>query len=162
LQIVSYNLHGLNQGRSLLTELCNSSAQIIFIQQHWQTPSSIDKILCFSQNSVGFGIFAMERVVTLSILKCWPHGGVAILINKSLGKLCKIRLILAKEKAVIISLDNTVYVNLYFSPALPSTAAVVETMLDEICGVLNSYQSASLVFGGNINTNIPARSKVSA
>jgi len=102
LQIVSYNLHGLNQGRSLLTELYNSTAppEIIFIQQHWQTPSIIDKIMCFSQNYVGFGIFAMERVVTLSISKCWPHCGVSILINKSLGKLCKIRLILATEIAV--------------------------------------------------------------
>jgi hypothetical protein len=40
--IVSYNLHGLNNGRSGLVNLCNDeNTCIIAIQEHWLEPNKL-------------------------------------------------------------------------------------------------------------------------
>ena len=155
LQIVSYNLHGLNQGCSLLTELCSSRVpDIIFIQEHWQTPANIDKLLCFSDNYVGFGISAMDRAVSQSILQGRPYGGVAILANKNLISSVKIEMIHAAERVVIISIGNTILINVYFPPASATTASIIGNILDEVSGLLHDFQNCSLIFGGDLNTNL--------
>ena len=71
--IVSYNLHGLQQGASLLQIICDKLApSAIFLQEHWQTPSNLHKISNFSKSYTGYGISAMEETVTHSILKGRP------------------------------------------------------------------------------------------
>ena len=65
-KVLSYNMHGLNQGRSLLSDLCSKEdAQVIFVQEHWQTPANMFKILNFSSKYVGYGVSAMDTVVRL-------------------------------------------------------------------------------------------------
>lgn len=40
--VVSYNLYGLNNGRSHLTELCNNKdVGVIGVQEHWLTPNNL-------------------------------------------------------------------------------------------------------------------------
>ena len=162
-QIVSYNLNGLNQGSSVLGELCNSNEpDIIFVQEHWQTPSNMDKIHNFSGNYMGFGISAMEDAVTTSVLRGRPYGGVAILVNKSLTCYLRIKLIKALERTVLISLGNTIFVNVYLPYKSPTVVTEVENILDEISGLLHNYQGFSLVFGGDLNTDIHVGSDVTA
>ena len=44
INIISYNLHGLNQGRPALDELLADIAPgFVFCQEHWQTPANLHK-----------------------------------------------------------------------------------------------------------------------
>jgi len=40
IKIVSYNMHGFNQGHSQLISLCNCY-DVIFIQEHWLYPEQL-------------------------------------------------------------------------------------------------------------------------
>jgi len=47
LSVISYNLHGLNQGIELLNYLCcknNLDTDIVFIQEHWLTPDRLSRL----------------------------------------------------------------------------------------------------------------------
>src|ERR1044072_835716 len=80
--ILSYNMHDLNQGSSLLFDLCNNkTAKIMFIQEHWMTPVNMPKIFNFHKDYSGFGVSGMEKAVSNSILRGRPFGGVAILVH---------------------------------------------------------------------------------
>ena len=64
ISIISYNLFGLGQGKSLLSDLTRDYMyKIIFVQEHWQTPANMHKILNFNENFTGYGISAMEGTV---------------------------------------------------------------------------------------------------
>ena len=43
--LVSFNMHGLNQESAVLSDLClTGSAKIIMIQELWQSPANMNKI----------------------------------------------------------------------------------------------------------------------
>ena len=139
----------------MLSDLCNSRVpDIIFVQEHWQTPSNLDKILCFSDNYIGFGISAMEKDTNMSIIRGRPYGGVTTLVNKTLACSQEVKLVLITERVVLISLGNTIFINVYFPPFSASATEVIENTLDQISGVLQDYPGVSLVFGGDLNANI--------
>ena len=49
--VVSYNLHGYNQGAPLLKSMCSSNEfniDCICIQEHWLTPFNLNKLSTFS------------------------------------------------------------------------------------------------------------------
>jgi len=100
-------------------------------------------------------------VVTSSILQGRPYGGVAILINKVVASSLELKVINASERFIIISLGKTIFVNVYFPPTSSLVVTAVDTILNEISGILFEYQSSSLVFGGDLNTNIYVSSEVS-
>jgi len=84
--IISYNMHGCNQGKPFLAELCQSnSAKLIVVEEHWLTPANMVSIFNFTNNYTVFGISAMERAVSQSVLKGRPHGGVASLVHNSIA-----------------------------------------------------------------------------
>jgi len=84
-RIVSYNLFGLNQEKSLLADLCiTNDCQIIMTQEHWQSPMNMHKILNFSSNYSGYGVSAMEGAVSTSIIRGRPWGGVCTLVHNEL------------------------------------------------------------------------------
>ena len=41
LKIVTYNLHGINQGKMYLTSLCEEY-DVVFVQEHWLAPFDLD------------------------------------------------------------------------------------------------------------------------
>src|ERR1043165_6496477 len=84
--VVSYNLHSLNQGESLLKILCSSpefACDCICLQEHWLTPLQLGKLNNLSDNHTFFGISAMESVIQNSVLKGRPFGGVGIFLKNS-------------------------------------------------------------------------------
>jgi len=112
LNIYSYNLKGINQGRSLLTDLCTlKNAHIIFVQEHWQTPANLPKILNFHENFIGYGISAMNNVISKGILRGRPYGGVATLIHSSLAD--RVVCLKCEERFVVITLCNVMFINVY-------------------------------------------------
>jgi hypothetical protein len=62
LGIVTYNLHGINSGRSLLVKLCDDpSVSIIAIQEHWLTANNLHLSNSIHPDFIGFGISAMSK-----------------------------------------------------------------------------------------------------
>ena len=65
LTIVSYNLHGINQGSTGLLELINSlSPDVLMVQEHWLTPDNMHKLNNLSRDYFVFGSSAMTACVS--------------------------------------------------------------------------------------------------
>src|SRR6476619_5364669 len=99
--IISYNLHGFNQGANLLRKFCLSSdnPDLIFIQEHWMTSANLYKLNHFHKDYSFYGISAMDSVVSNSILRGRPWGGVSVHIKSK--HVDKIRFIQCKERFVV-------------------------------------------------------------
>jgi exonuclease III len=55
LVVVSYNMHGLNQGRTGFEEIVSKlNPDIFMVQEHWLTPSNLEKLNSLSENYVVF------------------------------------------------------------------------------------------------------------
>jgi len=137
--VISYNLHGLvNQGRTLLSDLCaTNTAGVIFVQEHRLTSPNMHKIIKFSDNYTGFGISAIEKTVSNSILKGQPFGGVAILIqNKYMSRLTCVN---NSERFSIITIGLTMYINVYLPCHSPGSADVIQSLLTEIGHIISMY-----------------------
>ena len=77
LKIVSFNMHGFNQGCVAIDELINNYAPDIFlIQEHWLTPANLSKLDVFS-NYFAFGSSAMSDTIESGILRGRPFGGAS-------------------------------------------------------------------------------------
>ena len=79
LTMVSYNLHGFNQGYVGINELISRhNVDIMLIQEHWLTPENLCKLSCFTEYCF-FGISAMSNAVSGGILYGRPFGGLPLL-----------------------------------------------------------------------------------
>ena len=84
--IGSYNLYGLNNGRSLLVDLCNNrDIAVIAVQEHWLTPSNLHLLNNVHTDFVGYGVSAMHNKLSSAIYTGRPFGGVAFLWRRSLS-----------------------------------------------------------------------------
>jgi len=62
LRIVSYNLHGINNGRSFLVDLCNDSdVSIVAVQEHCLTDDNSYQLNNIHPEVTGYGISAMTK-----------------------------------------------------------------------------------------------------
>ena len=86
--VVSYNLHGFNQGSTLLKDLCtNVEPDVIFLQEHWLSSINLDKIKFFARNNYYcVASSAMETVIQSGILRGRPFGGLAIMVKNNMAK----------------------------------------------------------------------------
>ena len=156
MHIVSYNMHGFNQGSYLLSELCSSNdVKIIFVQEHWMSPANLHKILNFHKEYTGFGISAMENVVSKSVLKGRPFGGVSVLVHNDL--LQNVNCIHASEKFVIITYFNTIFINVYF-PCSSTCCSdqILSGILAEVSNIVSLYDGFNIIFGGDLNIDLSA------
>ena len=91
LKIVTFNMHGFNQGQSAIAELIDrESPDIFMLQEHWLTPANLCKYDMFS-DYFSFGCSAMAKQVESGLLVGRPFGGVIIMVKMTcaiLQKLC--------------------------------------------------------------------------
>ena len=89
--IVSYNLHGLNSGRSLSFDLCNDSdTHIIAMQEHGLAPRNLSVLNDIHPDFCGHGISAMHNILATGIYKGRPFGGVGFLWRKAISEYVRI------------------------------------------------------------------------
>lgn len=85
LVVVSYNLHGLNQGCAGVREMINVlNPDVIMTQEHWPFPSNMYRLNDISCEYFAFGSSSMDSAVGASSFYGRPYGGVAILMKKKL------------------------------------------------------------------------------
>lgn len=84
--VVTYNLHGLNNGRSGLLELCdNPRIHIIAIQEHWLCNDNLHTLNNIHPDFAGFGISSMNARLSKEVYRGRPYGGVGFLWRKTLS-----------------------------------------------------------------------------
>ena len=89
LKMCSFNVHGYNNGLSMIENLCDTH-DIIFIQEHWLQESELYKINNINTDFNCFSISSMSKKLSSGILTGRPFGGVSIMFKKSLSSLIKI------------------------------------------------------------------------
>ena len=84
--IVSYNMHGFNQGIELIKDIvCDSNSPvIILIQEHWLTPANMYRFEQDITSHFALGKSAMSHCVAQGPLVGRPYGGALILIKNEL------------------------------------------------------------------------------
>ena len=153
--VASYNMHGMNQGISVLDSLCNANdfnVCAIFVQEHWLTPENMSKLKMFSNNYIGYGISAMEDIVGLNVLKGRPFGGVCTLLKSNL--VMNVTFKHCSERYVVIALNDILLINVYF-PKITNDAelCIVESVIAEIDNIIDKFPKCKIVCGGDFNAN---------
>ena len=156
IKCISYNMHGFNQGCSLLKNLCVDS-DCICIQEHWLSPANLYKLENFSKNFFFFGKSAMESVIMNSVLRGRPFGGAGILLNNRLLHYVTDKVL--ADKFVAVVLDNMIIMSLYL-PAVGSAnyGTVLSDTIDEIDTFVNQYPNYNLIIGGDFNVDLRSKS----
>ena len=113
INILSYNLHGLNQGRPLLEDFFSAGTiDFCLIQEHWLTPHNLGALNVINQDYGCISSSAMEDQLSNDILRGRPYGGVAIFYKNIFAD--KIKILYKSSRVIILLFDDIVIVNVYF------------------------------------------------
>ena len=145
-KFVSYNLHGLNSGRSFLTDLCcDDNVAVIAVQEHWLSNSNLHLLNSIHSDFLSIGISAMTKRLSKEIYLGRPYGGVAFLFRRHFAN--KISVVASDDngRCLVISLkiNDTLtvkLVNVYFPCADGSVSYKVE--LGNCLGLIENAVSA--------------------
>lgn len=154
LSVISFNMHGFNQGFSMIRDLCQSNKPSIFLlQEHWLTPCNLIK---FDQNYpdyFSFGSSAMTSRIESGLLSGRPFGGVLIMIRKDLQKFT--RTLYSSERCVILKIFNYLLINVYM-PCVGTVdrLLIVEYVLNDISIYLAEYPDCIYLIGGDLNCDL--------
>ena len=155
LSILSYNMHGFNQGEAFLTDAClSNNYDIIFIQEHWLSSDNLNKLSNINSEYIVFGNSAMSKSTASDVLYGRPFGGTASLVRRCLVSNC--RKMFIGERVVALSICNSLFVNMYLpcdDGTVTSNDIVIET-LAVIADLLNQHDYDYIFIGGDLNVNL--------
>ena len=154
LSLISFNMHGYNQGSITMKHLQYSNSPDGFLlQEHWLTPSNICK---FNEDFPGyfaFGSSAMVNCVSSGVLRGRPFGGVMILIKNNLCSVTEI--LCASDRLVIVRIANMLIVNIY----LPCVGTIdrISTCDEIFSNILfwrEKFGDCICIVGGDFNSDL--------
>jgi len=160
LKIATYNLHGLNQGGSMLHSLCRVK-DVVFVQEHWQAPFDLNRLYNLCDDCICFATSAMDDAISKGCLYGRPFGGIAIFVKKTLGNVTK--LVKASTRYIIVQIGKVLFINVYL-PSV-STPNRTEVFIDCLSGILNDIGDlhySEIVFGGDMNVDVAADNELCA
>ena len=160
--IATYNLHGLNNGRSGLIDLCNNpQINIIAIQEHWLCNVNLLALNNIHSDFAGLGISSMNERLGKEVYRGRPYGGVGFLWRKSLSSRINIgaKAESGRGLALTIDLDSgekidviTVYFPCYSSSI--SYGADIADCLSFVEDVLGNGRPAILLGDMNFECDV--------
>ena len=132
LKLISYNLHGLNQGfRQYQISYCICNPDVFILQEYWLTPNNLSKIKCIFPDYFHYGSSAMSSAVASGFLGGRSFGGVFFLINKNLLK-CTSYVVSAKRCAAL-RINDCLLINGYLPcSGTPITSLIISYILFEV------------------------------
>lgn len=159
--VVSYNLHGFNQGSPGVKNLINVlSPEIIMVQEHWLYPSNLSKLNDLSSEYISFGSSAMADVLGSGPFYGRPYGGTATLVKREFAPL--VLNIISNDRLTAIKLSNWIVVNVYMPcSGTPNRQLLYSDILQEILALMSTYSGCNLLIGGDFNVNLDCHSSVS-
>jgi len=161
LTVVSYNLHGLNQGRVALIDLMSSIIPDIFmVQEHWLSPDNLYKLDAISDDYFVFGSSAMMTCVSSGPLVGRPFGGTAIFINKKYVSVTTNLITADRYTAIVI--ENWLLISVYMPCSGTSDRdIIINETICEIESVISDHSDCHCVIGGDFNTNLDNTASIS-
>jgi exonuclease III len=158
LVVVSYNLHGYNQGCHGVKELIEKIApSVIMIQEHWLTPDNLYKLNSLSDDYFVFGSSAMNARVCSGPLIGRPFGGNAILISKRLVSLT-VNLV-TNDRFTAVKIADWLFVSVYL-PCQGTTDRdlLCCEILSEIEALIVANSNCHCCIAGDYNTDLNCNS----
>ena len=156
LQIISYNMHGFNQGRAAVKNLITGShPDVILLQENWLTPANLNKFdECFD-NYFTFGCSAMANAVDAGSIKGRPFGGVISMISNDLRKYTATIACSCSDRYTIIKVYNLIIINLYMSCIGTSDRlSISEDIIADIWSWREKFPMCECIIAGDFNTNL--------
>ena len=154
LSIISFNMHGFNQGAQSVRDLALANKpDVILLQEHWLTPANLHKLSDAFPQFLCFGTSAMRSCVESGILCGRPFGGVSVLVNKRLSHCTKI--LCASDRYVVVSIGNCIIVNLYL-PCVGTNdrLCIIDEVLHHVSEWMFEFRDCVTFIGGDFNTDL--------
>jgi len=153
ISVISYNMHGFNQGISAVQDISSSLLPDVYIlQEHWLTPSNLNKFDIIN-DYFSFGSSAMLNAVESGIIYGRPFGGVMTLIKNSLRPFTQF--IFSNERCTIVKLLNYIIVNVYLPCAgTADRLQIIDNLFSEISLQLEPFSGYVYLIGGDFNCNV--------
>ena len=148
--VITYNLHGFNQGVTFLSNLCLTN-DIIMCQEHWLYPDELWKLEKVNYDFMCVCTSAMGNAAQRGIRRGRPFGGVGFLVRKTLLPFFKC--IAKRERFIAVLVADVLFINLYL-PCNTGTNDYVENVqciLSDINTVILESGAANVIFGGDFN-----------
>ena len=160
LRVVTYNMHGFNQGFSTIRDLCLSvSPDIFLLQEHWFTPANFNKSDNMFPQYFTFGNAAMASSTERGTLRGRPFGGVTFLINSDLRAVT--RTVFSSDRCVIVRVLNYLLVNVYLPcHGTENRRNIVEDILYEMSVHISNYNDCTVLLGGDFNCDLDSPDEV--
>ena len=138
LKLISYNLHGYNQGRVGILELISKlGPDVIMVQEHWLTPDNLHKLDNISPDYFIFGSSAMNERVCAGPLYGRPFGGTAMLINKCHAN--NTHSLVSSDRYTAIKFGNILLVTVYFPcVGTPQRELICNDLLSELDALISA------------------------
>ena len=156
LRIVSFNMHGFNQGIETVLDLINCSARcpdVIFLQEHWLTPANLSRFDEKILTHFCFGKSAMSECVSQGPLRGRPYGGVMTLIKNDLRSVAEC--IYCTDRFVIVKVGDLVLANIYLpTVGTANRLEIIEDILHDIWSWRLKYSEFKFLIGGDFNTDL--------
>ena len=159
LTLMSYNMHGLNQGRSTVIDF-RDCVDIFMLQEHWQTPANMTRFGQLFPDYCAFGVFALEERVQAGPLIGRPYGGVVTLIRNELLSECEC--LYTAERLVVVRISNILLCNVY----LPCTGTldrdlVCEDVIAQVLAWRAKFPDYGWILAGDFNSVLSDNSTIS-
>jgi exonuclease III len=156
--IVSFNMHGYNQGSTTVKELIATNLPDAFLlQEHWLTPANLVKFNGDFPDYTLFGSSALNSNVESGPLIGRPYGGTAILVKNDLLNVCTC--IVVAERYVIIKIGDLLCINVYL-PCIGTIDGqlICSEVLSEIAAWRSQYTDCGCIIGGDFNSDLDSPS----
>ena len=162
LVVVSYNLHGLNQGKHGIAELiANLEPDVIMLQEHWLSPDNMSKLSDLSEKYCIFGSSAMTKCVRSGPLIGRPFGGTAIMVN--IKHISVTAMIATSDRYTAISINNLLLITAYM-PCVGTEHrdSLYNAIVCELGVIIGDHpECEQCLVGGDFNTNLNSSATVS-
>jgi hypothetical protein len=155
LVVVSYNLHGFNQGRPGIIDLINKlGPDAIMVQEHWLTPDNLFKLSKFSDDYFVFGSSAMNACISSGPLIGRPFGGTAIIIINKKYVSTTVNLI-SCDRYTAVKIANWLLITVYM-PCVRTAQndLLYSDILSELEALIAAHPNCQCLIGGDFNTSL--------
>ena len=160
LVVISYNLHGFNQGRTGIKDLMDIlNPDFIMVQEHWLFPSSLFKLDEIHDEYISFGSSAMTDVLGQGPFYGRPYGGTAIIMKRDVASFA--HNIISNDRITAVKFSNWLLINVYMPcVGTANRQLLCNNILDEIQGLILTYPDCKCLIGGDLNVNLDGRDGV--
>lgn len=162
LTVVSYNLHGLNQGIVGINELMTTlDPEVIMVQEHWLSSANLFKLSEISNEYFVISSSAMDDCLSAGPLVGRPYGGVGVLIKKTLA--AATGSVICSERLIAVLVADWLVINVYM-PCVGTynRVCLYSDIIQEIQQLLDDYPDYSCLIGGDFNVDLEGTCNISS